>query len=75
MAKFCEFQGVCRAMFSWPGTKVFSQEEEELNERIYEEFWMTHNFICSGIGVCLQKPNTEECPRVQLTSWQNIITS
>lgn len=75
MAKFCEFQGVCRAMFSWPGTNVFSQEEEELNERIYEEFWMTHNFICSGIGVCLQKPNTEECPRVQLTSWQNIISS
>lgn len=75
MAKFCEFQGICRAMFSWPGTNVFSQEEEELNERIYKEFWMTHNFIFSGIGVCLQKPNTEKCPRVQLTSWKNIITS
>lgn len=73
MAKFCEFEGICRAMFSWPGTKVFSQEEEELNERIYEEFWMTHNF--TWIGVCLQKPNTGKCPRVQLTSWQNIITS
>lgn len=54
MAKFCEFQGICRAMFSWPGTNLFSQQqEEELKERIYKFFWKTHNFIFNEIGVSL----------------------